>query len=387
MAVEGLWKPRVKPEHAAYRTVDGNVRIGSVVFGIGAEIKDPDGWLWTLASGADGSRTVDALVRHVLRGHPRLPPEYVRDALEQLAEAGFLENAAAGRPPTLSEREAERYSRGVPLLRWMDLSPRPSTWEAQAGLKEARVLLIGLGGVGGVAGQALVASGVGHLHCVDADVVALSDLNRQVLYREADIGTGKVPAALDRLRALNSDVSVTGEEVRVRHAGDLAALLARPPAGHRYDVLLMCADQPADIRRWANGACHAAGVPWVDGGYRGPLITVGVYSPGRGACWECLRAGEFARRDLRLAPGQDESLASPRMPWNPVNAVTAGVAGNLMAHAALALLTGIPPTEPGFRFGLNLMALDDAAHIRHPPRPGCPLCGSGGGRPGRDGRP
>ncbi|WP_394813822.1 HesA/MoeB/ThiF family protein [Streptomyces litchfieldiae] len=357
--------------------MDGNIRIGSVVFGIGAEIKDPDGWLWTLTSGADGSRTVDALVRHVLSGHPQLRPAHVRDALDQLADAGFLENAAAGRPPTLSPREAERYSRGVPLLRWMDLSPRASAWEAQARLKEATVLLIGLGGVGGVAAQALVASGVGHLHCVDSDVVALSNLNRQVLYRESDLGAGKVPAALAHLRALNSDVTVTGAETRVSSADELAHLLADPPAGAPYDALLLCADQPPDIRRWANAVCRARGVPWVDGGYRGPLITAGVYSPGRGACWECLRAGEFDRRDLRLAPGQDESPASPRMPWNPVNAVTAGVAGSLMAHAALALLTGIPPTEPGFRFGLNLMALDDVTYSRFPPRADCPVCGTG----------
>ncbi|ONK11485.1 ThiF family adenylyltransferase [Streptomyces sp. MP131-18] len=381
MAVEALWKPRIKPEHAAYRTTEGNIRIGSVIFGIGAEIKDPAGWLWTLASGADGTRTEEALIGHVLAGHPELPElteDEVGDALRQLNEAGFVEDAAAERPAALSEREAERYSRGVPLLRWMDLSPRRNAWEAQARLKESAVLLIGLGGVGGMAAQALVASGVGRLHCVDSDRVELSNLNRQTLYREADLGSGKVAAGVAHLQALNSDVRVTGQETRVGTPGELAALLSRPPAGAgAWDALLLCADQPSDIRRWTNLTCLTARVPWVDGGYRGPLITVGVYRPGRGGCYECLRTAEYARRDLRLAPGQDESRAAPRMAWNPVNAVTAGVAGSLMAHAVLTLLTGIPPTEPGFRFGVNLMALDDATYTRDPARPDCPACGTG----------
>ena len=116
-------------------------------------------------------------------------------------------------------------------------------------------------------------------------------------------------------------------------------------------------------------------MPWVEGGYRGPLVTAGVHVPGRGPCWECQRAGEDARRDLRLAPGQSEDAASPRMPWNPASAVTATLSGTLVAHAALALLTGVPPMEPGFRYGLNLMALGDPVLQRHPRRATCPACG------------
>ncbi|MFH8733185.1 hypothetical protein [Streptomyces sp. NPDC017964] len=56
-------------------------------------------------------------------------------------------------------------SRGVPLLRWMDLGPRTSPWQTQLALRRARVLLVGVGGTGGFAAQGLVASGVGLLHC------------------------------------------------------------------------------------------------------------------------------------------------------------------------------------------------------------------------------
>ncbi|MEV7342856.1 ThiF family adenylyltransferase [Streptomyces sp. NPDC093544] len=384
--VETLSRPRIKPEHRAYRTVDGNVRIGSVIHGIGAEIADPQGWVWTLVEAMDGTRGPSAVVDEVLRAHPGLPGEDARQAMADLLAAGFVDDAGA--PVPVPEREQVRYSRGVPLLRWMDLGPRTSPWDAQLRLREARVLLIGVGGTGGYAAQSLVASGVGHLHCVDPDSVELSNLNRQPLFRESDIGRPKVAAAVATLRALNSDVVVTGERREVRRPADLAELvrggrqvaegaadLDRDPGPPAYDLLVLAADHPDDIRRWANRVCLAAGLPWVDAGYRGPLVTAGVYVPGRGACWECLRAGEAARRDLRLAPGEDPEIASPRMPWNPATAVTAGLSGGLLAHAALALLTGVPALDPGVRFGINLMLPGDPVLQRTPRLLDCPACG------------
>ncbi|KUN45792.1 thiamine biosynthesis protein ThiF [Streptomyces olivochromogenes] len=410
----------MKPEHRPYRTIDGNVRIGSVIHGIGAEIEDPQGWVWTLVETMDGTREPSAVVGEVLRAHPELPDltaEDARQAMADLLDAGFVEDAAA--PVPVSERERLRYSRGVPLLRWMDLGPRTSPWDAQLRLRRARVLLVGVGGTGGYAAQSLVASGVGRLHCVDPDVVELSNLNRQPLFRESDLGRPKVTAALATLRALNSDVTVTGERREIRHPADLAELIrtgapeaqsepkragtpqapnepnqAAPPQAPNdpkqagapevpypsrgsYDLLVLAADRPDDIRRWANRVCLAADLPWVDAGYRGPLVTAGVHVPGRGACWECLRAGEVARRELRLAPGQDDGVASPHLPWNPATAVTAGLSGGLLAHAALALLTGVPALDPGFRFGMNLMLPGDPVLQRSPRRPDCPVCGDG----------
>jgi molybdopterin/thiamine biosynthesis adenylyltransferase len=389
MTVHAMRRPRIKPEHRAYRTVDGHIRIGSVVYGIGSEVKDPDGWLWTLVEAMDGTRETEDIVAEVSRLHPelRLPAPDIVQALTDLTDAGYVEDAGAEPPAELSERERERYSRGMTLLRWMDLRPRESSWEPQLRLRRSRVLLIGVGGTGGAAARDLVASGVGRLHCVDPDVVELSNLNRQTLYGEHDLGTPKTDAALTALRALNSDTTVTGERREVHGPADLEDLLTGASgAGSSYDVLLLAADRPPVIRRWANQVCLATGTPWAEAGYRGPLVSVGVFTPGRGACWECLRSTEIERRDLRLAPGQDEDVASPRMPWNPVNAVTAGLSGSLLAHAALALLCGVPRIDPGCRFGLNLMVPGDPVLQRSERRPECPSCGAesatnGEGRP------
>ncbi|WP_431033773.1 HesA/MoeB/ThiF family protein [Streptomyces sp. P6-2-1] len=370
-------RPRIKPEHRAYRTVEGNVRIGSVVHGIGSEVADPQGWVWTLVEAMDGTRDRGEIVADVLRAHPGadLGEADLLAAVDDLTQAGFVEDAGAPEPVALSAAERERYGRGMTLQRWMDLTPRASPWDPQLALRASRVLLVGVGGTGGAAARDLVASGVGHLHCVEPDTVELSNLNRQTLFAEADIGRPKLDAALRTLRALNGDVALSGERREVRGPDDLAELLAAAP----YDALLLAADRPPVVRRWANEVCLATGTPWAEAGYRGPLVSVALFRPGTGACWVCLRDTEVERRELSLPPGEDEEIASPRMDWNPVNAVTAQLSGSLLAHAGLALLSGVPHIEPGCRFGFNLMRPGDNVLARAPRRSGCPACGKTAG--------
>lgn len=375
-AAAELLRPRVKPEHRPYLTVDGHVRIGSVIHGIGAEIEDPEGWVWALTQALDGSRTPRQIAADVARDHVVPDEDDVLRAISDLRCAGFLEDVASPVPAEFSARERERYGRGVSLLRWMDSSARTSGWDLQRTLSRARVLLIGLGGAGGTAAQGLVASGVGQLHCVDFDVVELSNLNRQVLYRERDIGRSKVEAAVESLRALNSDVAVTGEVDEVRDVDDLLRLLRPgPDRSGSYDLLVLGADRPAALRAWTNRACLATGTPWIDGGYQGPLVTVGAYVPGRSGCLECFRTTQARSRELGLPPGRHPDTVSPRMPWSPVNAVTASLAGALFVYAALAVLTGVPPLGPGFRVEFNLVLPGEPGLDPVTRRPDCPVCG------------
>lgn len=173
---------RIKEAHRPYLTRGGRMRIGGVLFGLAAEVESERQWVWHLALAMDGTRTRDALVAAVRARDPDVTATDVDDAITALREAGFVEDAAAEPPPELTARDRERYGRGVDLYRWMDLSARSNAWEIQARLRHASVLLVGVGGTGGGVAEGLVASGVGHLHCVDPDVVELSNLNRQMLY-------------------------------------------------------------------------------------------------------------------------------------------------------------------------------------------------------------
>ncbi|OIV36153.1 hypothetical protein BIV57_17805 [Mangrovactinospora gilvigrisea] len=358
----------MKPEYTRYRTVDGNIRLGGSVHGIGVEIEDPEGWLWQVVSAMDGSGSAAEIVRAV----PGTPPDVVETAMDELLAAGFVDDAAAPVPESLTERDLDRHSRSMPLLRWMDAVPRATPWEAQLRLRAARVLLVGVGGTGGAAAQILVASGVGALHLVDPDEVELSNLGRQTLFREPDIGKPKIEAALAALRALNTDVRITGEQRMVSGHDDFGTLLDSAPG---YDVLVLCADSPPEIRRWANTACAGAGINWVVGGYHGPLVTASLVVPGTGPCWECLHDGLADTADLRLPDDAPADALRPRLPVHPVNAVSASMSGTLVGHAALASLTGVPVLEPGTVFGFNLVLPGESVLERAESRPGCRVCG------------
>lgn len=361
-------RPRIKPEHAAYRTTEGNIRIGGGVYGIAAEITDPPGWLWSLVRAIDGTAGPAQIIDRVRRAHPDAAAADVQDALEGLIGAGYVEDAAAGAPADFSRREQQRYGRSVRYYRWVDLRPHSSPWDVQRLLRSARVVIAGLGGTGGSAALALASSGVGYLHCIDPDVVELSNLNRQVLYTEGDLGRPKAAAAAARLRELNSDIEISAKRMRLASQQDCEAAIAG------YDLLALCADEPDMLRHWANRACLAARMPWVDGGYHGPLVTAGAYRPGNGPCWECLRASELARLDLPAADPADAGRGLARSPGNAASAVTAGLSGQFVAHLAIALITGATPVTPGTMYGINLIVPGDPVLVQHPRRPDCPAC-------------
>lgn len=352
-------RPRVKPEHAPYRIPDGRIRIGGLSYGPAGEIADPDGWVWSLLKAMDGTKQPDEIVATVLSSHPGLQEATVMAGAQQLVNSGYVEDAGAAPPDCLTERDLRRYDRALGYYRWLDGTPRASSWEPQALLRRAAVTVLGVGGTGGVAALALAASGVGHLHCVDPDLVELSNLCRQVLYTEDDIGEPKADAAVRRLGRLNSDIKVTGERLRVRSIADVE------PLARDCDVLLLAADQPSDVRIWTNRACLAARRPWVSAGYHGPQVKAGSFIPGDGACFECLLASDADRHaDAKRGAAIAHAVA----------ATSAGISGYLAAHLVISLVTGVPRAAGGRFDAVNLAALDAPFSVRGQRHPCCPAC-------------
>lgn len=360
--------PRVKPEHAPYRLDDGRIRIGGDIYGLAHEIEDPYGWVWAALEAMDGARTCADITASLLSEFPELTRGDADAIVARLLDTGHIEDAGAVDAPELSPRERDRYSRGQAFFRWADVTPREHAWDAQLRLRRSRVLVIGVGGVGTSAAQALAASGVGSLHLVDDDLVELPNLNRQLVFTEADLGRPKVDAAVERLRMLNSDIEVSGAAFRVRSERDLARLLPG------FDVVALCADEPRGsdgIRVWAGRACFAAGISWVGGGYSGPLVTSGVFVPGRGACYECMQRLEDRRRKGHGAMDRPVTLGGPG-----VIATSAGICGHLVAHGVIRLITEVPPVTACFIQGTNLIAPEQPIYGEFPRgEAGCAVCG------------
>ncbi len=351
--------------HNPIRLPDGRVRIGGVQYGLAAELSNEDDATWTLLQLLDGTRTVEEVVAEFAASG--VDPASVRETLNALVEAGHIEDAAAEPPPGLTEEDLERYERGANLYSWIDLTPRRSPWDVQLRLKNSSVTVLGLGGAGSAAATALVSSGIGSIRCVDFDVVERSNLNRQFLYTEADIGRRKVATAVERLRALNPSVEVVGEEAWVEGKDDLARLM------DGQDLLLLCADRPdprALLLR-ASDASTETRTPWISCFYNGPMAVVGTFVPFQVPCYRCLR--HWAEETGRDA---DAGELLRTVDENAVIAPTAGITGNLAAYEAINVLGNIRPQTVGRLFHLNLLAYDHFYFVEPPFWDDCPACGS-----------
>lgn len=359
-------QPRIKGIHKPVRLTPVLINIGGRQLDIGAEIDDADGSLWRLLGLMDGTRTREQITAELIDAFPQMSPDEVGDAMDAIIDAGYVEDAAALPPQTLSPAEIERYDRALHYLAWVDLKPRTSRWETQARLKAASVVVLGLGGTGCAVAASLVAAGVGTVHCVDFDTIETGNLTRQLLYREADLGMSKVDTAVRRLREMNRHATVTGEERKAESPDDIAALMPG------RDLLVLCADQPMnEIRDWTNQAALRTGTPWLIAQYAGPMAVTGLFVPGQTCCQACL---PMARDRLTEHYGTEPQDLFP-FAGHAVIAPTANLTGHLAALQAVYHLADLPVTCRGRMYHLSLTDL--TYHYLVAPRPGrkCDACG------------
>ncbi|HET7313830.1 molybdopterin-synthase adenylyltransferase MoeB [Salinisphaera sp.] len=251
-------------------------------------------------------------------------------------------------PPTLDAGERARYARQLTL---------PEIGDAgQTRLRDARVLVIGAGGLGSPAALYLAAAGVGHLAIVDHDTVDRSNLHRQILHRDASVGQPKVRSAQATLTALNPTIEVVPVEARV--APDNAADLV---AG--YDLVIDGSDN-FSARYAINDACVAAHIALVYGAVERFAGQVGVFPAGGAPCYRCL----FAE-----AP---PAGSAPTCAEAGVIGAVPGLVGTLQALEAIKLIVGMTNTLSG-----KLLSLDVRTQrwrtLSLPGNPDCPICGGG----------
>jgi molybdopterin/thiamine biosynthesis adenylyltransferase len=243
-----------------------------------------------------------------------------------------------------SDSEVERYARHLVL--------REIGGPGQQALKRARVLIVGAGGLGSPAALYLAAAGVGTLGLIDPDTVALSNLQRQVLFDTGEVGEAKVAAAMRRLAGLNPDIAIEPLAQRL-DAGNGEGIVGR------YDLTLDGTDDFA-TRFAVNAACLATGRILVSGAIGRWTGQVGVF-PGR-PCYRCL---------VPEIPPDQETCAAVG-----VLGALAGVIGSMMAVEAVKVIVGAGEPLSGRLLVYDALA-GEARTLRLPADPQCPACGSG----------
>ena len=255
--------------------------------------------------------------------------------------------APPSKPELFSETELNRYARHIVL--------REVGGPGQKKLKEAKVLVIGAGGLGAPVLQYLAAAGVGTIGVIDDDVVDNANLQRQVIHRDADIDLPKVFSAERAMLAQNPFVTVRPYHRR------LTAEISVDLFGD-YDLILDGTDNFA-TRYLVNETAVALGKPLVSGALSQWEGQVSVFDPARGApCYRCIFDAAPA---AELAPSCAEAGVIGPLP---------GVVGSMMALEAVKLITGAGEVLRG-----RMMIYDglygETRQIALKPRSDCPVCG------------
>ena len=249
-------------------------------------------------------------------------------------------------PKALSAQQKQRYSRHL-------LIPEIGE-EGQRKLLDAKVLIIGAGGLGSPTALYLAAAGVGTIGFVDFDTVDLSNLQRQILHTEDRIGMRKTESARIALQALNSDVRV------VEHNEMLSGENARE-LFEQYDVIVNGCDN-FPTRYLANDVAIFTKKPLIDGGifrFEGQLTTI---VPFQSPCYRC------------RYPSPPPPEEAPSCAEAGVLGVLPGIVGTLQAAEVIKLITGAGELLTGRLLHIDALAMK-FREFRIPRDPQCPVCG------------
>jgi len=349
-------RPRLKRTTQQMEAPNGDLYLLRPSAGADVHIEDPDPEGRRLLAALDGTRTKEDLIEE-------FGADEVSDLLAQFEELGVVEDAADD--DEIPAAVVERFDRQ--LRYFSDITSGPTAAQCQERLAKARIAVLGIGGLGGWSALNLACCGIGEMLILDFDRVELSNLNRQVLYSEADIGRYKAEAAAERLAGFNSAMKV---EPRVQKL-DSEAAITETIIG--YDLVIDACDWPAhDIERWINAACFAAGIPFVAMSHFPPVARVGpLYVPGVTGCFSCQEISY--RRAFPLydvAVEQQRGKGSPAATLGPACSLIGGQIGLDIMH----YLTGLarPSTlGVGHMYDLRTMRVDREPVV---PEPSCPVC-------------
>ena len=243
----------------------------------------------------------------------------------------------------LTKDEQQRFSRQL-------IMPEIGV-DGQLKLARARVVIVGMGGLGSASAYYLAAAGVGNLRIVDQDRVALDNLNRQIAHSTSDLGQQKVESAARKLSALNPGCTIKPvfEHVTGKNAASLTA---------GCDVIIDATDN-LETRHILNEASQDHTIPFVYGGINGWNGMTTTFIPGETGCFACLFPRESNTK-------QDNAPVAALGP-------TAGLVGCLQSMEAIKLLLGLTVTSANRLIEIRGLTLT-FREIRIGRNPQCPVC-------------
>jgi thiazole/oxazole-forming peptide maturase SagC family component len=353
--------PKTKTVMLPYKLGKDKIRFGGFQYKLAREITtDHRDLIWDLLVFMDGSKHLSDVINYFKKQYS-LETEDVKYLVAALQKGGFIEEQI---PNGFTQEEIERYDRNVKLFSWLDKTERTNHWELQNKIRQSKIGVIGLGGVGSNCALSLSRLGVGQLTIVDFDKVEITNLNRQALYNKSHVGHLKVDAAAEELSKVNELTKIIPINKFIEDISDVEEII------QDVDMLVLCADQPRIIiNRIVNRAAQKLQTPWILASYANTVVNCALMVPGKTPCWECLYLKQMQDPEF-------VNILKAEEIWGVQNAVTAPVAAltaNLAVQEVMAFLTGLKSPEAPSMIQFDLYTMDKQ-DIKREFISDCPVC-------------
>jgi len=301
--------------------------------GTAIEMSDPSGFISSVCNLMDGNLSQAQLAQMLCDTYP-YESKYLPDLLNVLNEQYLLEDTNKNQPNILTEYDISRWRRNIEFFGAYSKADE-NKYSQQEKLKTIKVTLLGLGGAGSHLLYDLAALGIHHIQAIDFDTIELSNLNRQILYDETNIGSLKTEVAKNKINSFSPNADIKFINKKISSSDDIEQLL------YDQDIVISVVDQPREsIIDWVNIACVRRKVPFICGAFDQKWALCYSVMPHKTGCIECwktsARKSNMLFHDLTKKPNF-VTASSPNVAIVPFIAILTG----LILTDFLKMVTGI----------------------------------------------
>lgn len=305
--------------------------------GAAIEVDDENRFILTVCCLMDGERDVAAIKQDLSQDYPE-DANYLEELLTLFDMEGLVEDVSVNQVSDLTKYELDRWSRNIEFFGAYCRSDE-NKYLHQEALKNTKVTIIGVGGVGSSVLLNLAALGARDIRIVDFDRIELSNLNRQILYNDSDIGKSKADVAKEKIVAFYPDAKIEAISTKINSSEDIEKLI------EGRDFVINAADQPrGKIIDWLNAACVKQALPFICGALDFKYAICYSVLPGKTGCIECWKSSARESNPVFQDYYHHEGFRASSMLNVTIMPFISIVVG-LMATEFLKIVTNIQPPQ------------------------------------------
>lgn len=324
----------------------------------------------------DGNRSLDDAIQQLCRKYSKISRNEITKVYYRLVELDLIIEGYYKKTGDFPDEYFLRQERQIRFFSHYE-TKKNNRFDYQNSLFKSKVLILGIGGTGSQALLLLVAAGIGNIVAVDFDEVEQSNLNRQLIFHDSDIGRSKARAAKERIEAFNPHINIETIHQKIGNVDELCELM------NNVDICLCCADVPPIlIRSKINKASINTGTPVIYGGIYADHINIGpLVIPGETGCYQCWNESRkqldrnyeyYFDYILNEEAQKQTSIANVWLYGTTGASIAMGMGGIVMD--VIRYISGYaPPKTLGKQLSMNLCSFE-INEISWPKISTCPIC-------------